>query len=586
MFLGCMNLFGRQGIFVLVGVVLMLTYVFLKAKISLNLPFLLSLIFAISYSVTVFVFDRTYVLSATLYSFLIPALILFFGAYENKKKFTLWMSASCILGLLTAFFLIVLSTYWHQELIINHDVFNDIWNNQTIARTGISLYEIAFVAFLIATLFCVNKYRTWYTLPLILFFIIACSLFSIVAGNRSFLIVMIFVFFAILILKSFSNEHDKFWTTILILFIFSINALVLIYFLVQNKTIVLPDNLMKIKIIARIFTGDLTTGRTKIWAEFFTKFYKYPFGGLVNDMEQYAHNIFLDIYLMGGVIPFLIFTTFIVFLIIYLSYFLRLDTHSLYEKSVIVCIIVGILGIGMIEPIYIANQNSVTPLVLFFLYLEYCKQTEKLPVKVKQPHEKAAKEKSVKSNEPSRIKEKLYFLKLNLIGKSKISLFSRVSSKQIEGNNKISSKTRFVGSLGRYSSIGKNCCLAADVGRYTHILSNVKITPVESVDSVNRIIIGCNVYIEDNVTIKAGIKIGDGAIIKRGAIVLEDVKPYSIVEGQPAKSIGNRYSVKEKKRINDTQWFNKDVNDITQEDLPSDLDIKLSSNYFYERKEI
>lgn len=56
-------------------------------------------------------------------------------------------------------------------------------------------------------------------------------------------------------------------------------------------------------------------------------------------------------------------------------------------------------------------------------------------------------------------------------------------------------------------------------------------------------IIGNDVWIGTRAIIMPGITIGDGAIIGAGSIVTKDVKPYSIVVGNPAKFI--RYRIKE-----------------------------------------
>ena len=55
------------------------------------------------------------------------------------------------------------------------------------------------------------------------------------------------------------------------------------------------------------------------------------------------------------------------------------------------------------------------------------------------------------------------------------------------------------------------------------------------------IIIGNDVWIGYNATIMAGVKIGDGAIIATNSTVVKDVKPYTIVGGNPAKEIKKRF---------------------------------------------
>jgi acetyltransferase-like isoleucine patch superfamily enzyme len=49
-----------------------------------------------------------------------------------------------------------------------------------------------------------------------------------------------------------------------------------------------------------------------------------------------------------------------------------------------------------------------------------------------------------------------------------------------------------------------------------------------------------DVYIGCNVTILGGIKIGEGSILAAGSVVTKNVKAFSIVAGNPAKSIGFR----------------------------------------------
>lgn len=54
-------------------------------------------------------------------------------------------------------------------------------------------------------------------------------------------------------------------------------------------------------------------------------------------------------------------------------------------------------------------------------------------------------------------------------------------------------------------------------------------------------IIGNDVWIASNVVILRDVKIGDGAVIGAGAVVTQDVEPYSIVAGIPAKKVKKRF---------------------------------------------
>jgi acetyltransferase-like isoleucine patch superfamily enzyme len=54
------------------------------------------------------------------------------------------------------------------------------------------------------------------------------------------------------------------------------------------------------------------------------------------------------------------------------------------------------------------------------------------------------------------------------------------------------------------------------------------------------VIIGKGVYIGGNVTIRYGVRVGEGAIIASGSVVVKDVPPYAIFGGNPARLIRMR----------------------------------------------
>ena len=61
-------------------------------------------------------------------------------------------------------------------------------------------------------------------------------------------------------------------------------------------------------------------------------------------------------------------------------------------------------------------------------------------------------------------------------------------------------------------------------------------------DNKGDIVIGHDVWIGYDAIIMSGVKIGDGAIIGTRSIVTNDVPPYTIVGGIPAKVIKKRFS--------------------------------------------
>ena len=73
-----------------------------------------------------------------------------------------------------------------------------------------------------------------------------------------------------------------------------------------------------------------------------------------------------------------------------------------------------------------------------------------------------------------------------------------------------------------------------------------------------------DVWIGNNVTIIDGVRIGNGAIIAAGAVVTNDVPPYEIVGGVPAKKISMRFNEDEVQYLEKIKWWDKNINWIKE----------------------
>lgn len=115
--------------------------------------------------------------------------------------------------------------------------------------------------------------------------------------------------------------------------------------------------------------------------------------------------------------------------------------------------------------------------------------------------------------------------------------------------------------IGKYctiqcdGSIGSNVVIANQVGlvgRWDHDFSVIGKTvydaPWIGSSEYQGLGLGLTIVIEDDVwigygaTILSGVLVGRGAIIAAGAVVVNNVEPYSIVGGVPARKIGDRFS--------------------------------------------
>lgn len=68
-------------------------------------------------------------------------------------------------------------------------------------------------------------------------------------------------------------------------------------------------------------------------------------------------------------------------------------------------------------------------------------------------------------------------------------------------------------------------------------------------------IIGADVWIGEYVTVKPGVRIGDGAIIAGGSLVTRDVEPFAIYGGVPAKFIKWRFEQEKIEMMKQLQWW-------------------------------
>ena len=92
-------------------------------------------------------------------------------------------------------------------------------------------------------------------------------------------------------------------------------------------------------------------------------------------------------------------------------------------------------------------------------------------------------------------------------------------------------------------------------------------------DNKGDIVIGNDVWIGYEAIILSGVTIGDGAIIASRAVVTEDVPPYTIVGGVPAKAIKKRFSEQTISHLLKIKWW-----DWTKERIAQNIDAIQSGN--------
>lgn len=150
------------------------------------------------------------------------------------------------------------------------------------------------------------------------------------------------------------------------------------------------------------------------------------------------------------------------------------------------------------------------------------------------------------------------------------------------------STKNYIESIGSFCSINKTALMGAD---HNFLLSTshevfrlnkslkTRMLDVEAVNA-NRVSIGNDVWIGANTFINASkVKtIGDGAVIATGAVVIEDVPPYAIVAGVPAKVKKYRFSPEQIDVLLKVRWW-----DWEDDKIFSNADLFYDYNIFFEK---
>ena len=76
------------------------------------------------------------------------------------------------------------------------------------------------------------------------------------------------------------------------------------------------------------------------------------------------------------------------------------------------------------------------------------------------------------------------------------------------------------------------------------------------------VVIGNDVWIGQEAFILSGVTIGHGAVVGARAVVAEDVEPYSIVAGNPARLVRKRFDDKVIERLLEMAWWDWPVEKI------------------------
>ena len=185
-----------------------------------------------------------------------------------------------------------------------------------------------------------------------------------------------------------------------------------------------------------------------------------------------------------------------------------------------------------------------------------------------------------------------------LEGYNRIDKFTTIQDSSIGLGTYVAARSRIQKAfIGRFCSIGENVkCITGShptdelVSSHPAFYSNKTIfgsklfcgkefNEYKTARDNRLFVIGNDVWIGSNVTLLQGITIGDGAIVAAGSVVTQDVEPYAIVGGVPAKLIRFRFERKRIEYLLETKWWEKSL-----DELSANLDFFTFSAKFTEHK--
>ncbi len=88
------------------------------------------------------------------------------------------------------------------------------------------------------------------------------------------------------------------------------------------------------------------------------------------------------------------------------------------------------------------------------------------------------------------------------------------------------------------------------------------VPPKEELPLKGDTVVGNDVWIGQNVTLLPGVHIGDGAIIGLNSVVTKEVPPYTIVAGNPAKTVRKRFDDELIGLLLKLKWWDKSIDEI------------------------
>jgi hypothetical protein len=370
LFLFVIDFFNKSGyIFLFLLLYVFFKYLACRKRFVITTEFIVICLFSFTYFIMYSIHFSIYI-QTIVYYFIGPIGAYYIGksiiSNSNIEKSLFKVTMIIVIGLFINGVLNMYITFTSGVIRFPSEYIIDYWTNEPIARTLQGLYLTPIACTLFATLFLKDKICNNY----IRLLLVIGSLFAIwstfMLANRSLIIISIITFCFSILLLFFQEKKPYFGINFLRLSIYgTILSLILLFDIFHIRTFIFNSPL-----IARLNSLNMTmleTSRYERYIAFIQNFIYYPFGGREMEIDgghfAYTHNVWLDIYVDVGIIPFLWFATYTTLIFRSLIHFIRLNS-STFLRYVIIAVYCAFMLTFCVEPVIEANPYYV---MMFFI---------------------------------------------------------------------------------------------------------------------------------------------------------------------------------------------------------------------------